>query len=70
MRVVGSFNENSRIKRGDIMSGYIMELRKLAGHQTLIQCGASIIIVNEKEISPPIRPVIEKYLNAAIEKLQ
>lgn len=30
------------------MSGYIMELRKLVGHRTLIQCAASIIIINEK----------------------
>lgn len=30
------------------MSNYIMDLRKLVGHQTLIQCAASIIIVNEK----------------------
>ena len=28
------------------MSGYIMELRKLVGHRTLIQCAASIIVVN------------------------
>ena len=30
------------------MSGYIMELRKLVGHRTLIQCAASIIVINEK----------------------
>lgn len=30
------------------MSGYIMELRKLVGHRTLIQCAASVIIVNEQ----------------------
>lgn len=28
------------------MSGYIMDLRKLVGHRTLIQCAASIIIEN------------------------
>ena len=28
--------------------GYIMDLRKLVGHRTLMQCAASIIIVNEK----------------------
>lgn len=30
------------------MSGYIMDLRKIVGHRTLIQCAASIIIINEK----------------------
>lgn len=30
------------------MAGYIMELRKLVGHRTIIQCAASIIIVNEE----------------------
>lgn len=30
------------------MSGYIMDLRKVVGHRTLIQTAASIIIVNEK----------------------
>ncbi len=25
------------------MSGYIAEMRKLVGHRTIIQCGASII---------------------------
>ena len=28
------------------MSNYIMDLRKFVGHQTLIQCGAGVIIVN------------------------
>ena len=28
------------------MSGYIMELRKLVGHRTLIQCAASVIVVD------------------------
>lgn len=30
------------------MSGYIMDLRKLVGHRTLIQCAGSIIVENEK----------------------
>lgn len=30
------------------MAGYIMDLRKVVGHRTLMQCAASIIIVNEK----------------------
>lgn len=30
------------------MPGYIMDLRKLVGHRILMQCAASIIIVNEK----------------------
>ncbi|MBR6954821.1 MAG: NUDIX domain-containing protein [Clostridia bacterium] len=30
------------------MTGYIMELRKLVGHRTLIQCAASIICVDEQ----------------------
>ena len=30
------------------MSGYIMNLRKIVGHQTIMQCAASIICVNEK----------------------
>ncbi len=30
------------------MSDYIMELRKSVGHQTIIQCAASVIIVNEE----------------------
>ncbi len=29
--------------------GYIMDLRKYVGHQTLIQCAASIIIINDKQ---------------------
>lgn len=29
------------------MPNYIMDLRKLVGHRTLMQCAASIIIVNE-----------------------
>ena len=28
------------------MSNYIMDLRKIVGHRTLIQCGAGVIIVN------------------------
>ncbi len=30
------------------MTGYIMELRKLVGHRTLIQCAASIICVDAR----------------------
>lgn len=30
------------------MSGYIMDLRKLVGHRPLQQCGASVIVENEK----------------------
>lgn len=30
------------------MSGYIMDLRKIVGHRTLIQCAASIIIIDEQ----------------------
>lgn len=30
------------------MSNYIMDLRKIVGHQTLMQTAASIIIINEK----------------------
>ena len=30
------------------MGGYIMDLRKYVGQMPLIQCGASVIIVNEK----------------------
>lgn len=30
------------------MSSYIMDLRQLVGHRTLIQCAASIIIVDEQ----------------------
>ncbi len=30
------------------MSGYIMDLRKIVGHRTLIQCAASIIILDDK----------------------
>jgi len=30
------------------MSGYIMGLRKLVGHIPLLQCGASVIVENEK----------------------
>lgn len=30
------------------MSNYIMDLRKLVGHRTLIQCAASIIIVDKE----------------------
>lgn len=30
------------------MSGYIMELRKIVGHRTLIQCAASVIIIDEE----------------------
>lgn len=30
------------------MAGYIMELRKLVGHRTIIQCAASIMVVNEE----------------------
>lgn len=29
------------------MGDYIMELRKIIGHRTIIQCGASIIVINE-----------------------
>ena len=28
------------------MSNYIMDLRKIVGHRTLIQCGAGVIIIN------------------------
>lgn len=30
------------------MSDYIMDLRKIVGHRTLMQCAASVIVVNEK----------------------
>ena len=30
------------------MSDYILELRKLVGHRPLLQCGASVIVENEK----------------------
>lgn len=30
------------------MSGYIMDLRKIVGHRTLIQCAGAVIIENEK----------------------
>ena len=30
------------------MSGYIMDLRRIVGHRTLIQCAGSVICVNEK----------------------
>ena len=30
------------------MSGYIMELRKHVGHRALIQCAASIIVINQQ----------------------
>ena len=30
------------------MSGYIMDLRKLVGHRTLIQAAGSVIVVNEQ----------------------
>ncbi len=30
------------------MTGYIADLRKIVGHKTLIQCAASIIIVDER----------------------
>lgn len=30
------------------MSGYIMDMRKLVGHIPLLQCGASVIVVNAK----------------------
>lgn len=30
------------------MSGYIMDLRKLVGHRTIIQAAGSVIVVNEK----------------------
>jgi len=28
------------------MSGYIMELRKTVGHRPLLQCGASVLVIN------------------------
>lgn len=30
------------------MSGYIMDLRSIVGHKTLIQCAASVIVVNDR----------------------
>jgi 8-oxo-dGTP pyrophosphatase MutT (NUDIX family)/nitroreductase len=30
------------------MSGYIQQMRKLVGHKTILQCGASVIVENEK----------------------
>ncbi|MDD3244198.1 MAG: NUDIX domain-containing protein, partial [Eubacteriales bacterium] len=30
------------------MSGYIMDLRQLVGHRPLLQCGASVIVENDK----------------------
>lgn len=30
------------------MSGYIMDMRKIVGHRTLIQCAGSIIVENEQ----------------------
>ena len=31
------------------MSSYILDLRKLVGHRTLIQCAASIIVIDEND---------------------
>ena len=31
------------------MSGYMMELRRLVGHRPLLQCAASVVIVNENQ---------------------
>lgn len=37
------------INRGELnMSGYIQQMRKLVGHQTILQCGASVIVENEQ----------------------
>lgn len=33
------------------MSNYIMDLRKIVGHRTLIQCAASIICIEKKAVS-------------------
>jgi len=30
------------------MSNYIMDMRRLVGHKTIMQCGAGVLIVNEK----------------------
>ena len=30
------------------MSDYIQDLRKLVGHRTIMQCAASIIVINEQ----------------------
>lgn len=30
------------------MSGYMMDLRKVVGHRPLLQCGASVLVENEK----------------------
>lgn len=40
---------NDRGKRGKQMGDYIMEMRKYIGRRTMIQCAASIIIINEKD---------------------
>ena len=37
-----------RMKDDSDMSGYIMDLRRIVGHRTLMQCAASIIVENEK----------------------
>ena len=59
------------------MPNYIMDLRKLVGHRTLMQCAASIIIVNEKNLAEFPEPLtingcIEKFLkvNKRIDLLQ
>ncbi|MDD3106194.1 MAG: NUDIX domain-containing protein [Bacilli bacterium] len=31
------------------MSNYVMDMRKMVGHKTIIQCAASIIVINDDE---------------------
>ena len=31
------------------MSDYVMDLRKIVGHRPILQCGASVIVINDKK---------------------
>ena len=36
------------------MKGYIREMRELVGHRTIIQCAASIIVIDENNMTSTI----------------
>ncbi len=45
---MGLVKWTQRIRRGAKVSDYIMDLRKVVGNRHLLQCGASVIAINEK----------------------
>ena len=44
----GDRHEPDEYGEAENMSDYILDMRKIVGHRTILQCAASVIIINEE----------------------